>query len=71
MGVESEGFRRARRRRERIVAEELDDGCNEPYFRGVALRFPVVDGARRYSDLLRNLLLKEPQVQSTLPDVVA
>ena len=59
-----------RRFRERVVAKEFYDPGNEPYLWHGSLPFPVVNCGLIYPYFLRDLLLKESQIQSPLPEVV-
>ena len=56
---------------ERVIPQEPDDFGDVKNERRGFIAFPVADGQGVYSDLLGNLLLKEPEIQAALAEVVS
>ena len=57
-------------RRKGVVAEERDELRDAMNPRLCGPRFPVVDGRFVHTELLRNLLLEEAKIESTLAEMV-
>lgn len=55
----------------RLVAGEQDDAGNESHRRFNPIALPVKYGRLIYSDLTGGLLLRQPSIKPTCPDVVA